>query len=149
MLRRAILLTLFMAADVATVCAQIADPQVGCYEVELGEWSPPLSPGADRYHVPPRRVHLTDSIGTQGRERGRMLVRPLIPHLVLQPTAYWQRMRPDSVSLRWSDGLAGVQLDLAAGPDSMHGQATAFTDVVGVRLPEAAAVLRRVSCDGS
>ena len=148
-LKAAVLLAGLFAAHAVAAHAQAVDPLVGCYSVELGKWNPPLRPGDHRYHVPPTHVHMTDSIGTEGRERGRQLLRPVMAHAVLQPVAYWDHVTPDSVSLRWTDGLAGVQLDLAAGADSLHGLATALSDAVGLRRPEAAAVLRRVPCDGS
>ena len=123
-----------------------ADPLVGCYRLMVGPWEPPLHPGNAVYQTPPERFRLSEETGEGPFERGRTLVRPVIPH-GRTPSAYWQRVDSDSVRVVWTNGFAGVRLHLQLAADSLRGTARTFTDVVGgPPAPQAEAVARRTAC---
>lgn len=52
-----LLIVLFMAS-VSEGRTQDAGMPVGCYQLELGEWNPPLRPGNAVYQTPPSLVQL-------------------------------------------------------------------------------------------
>ncbi len=148
-----------VAADVAE-----ATRLVGCYRLELGEWSPPRGQGEGQYQTPPAVFELTDSIGPPAgtvedrglaayHEQGRLLLRPLITPdddaMGGHPLAYWMPVSPDSVRLVWSNGFIGVRVDLAVrGNIALEGQAVGSSDAVveGHPNPTAAARAVRVNC---
>lgn len=119
---------------------------VGCYAVDLGEWDPALSEGNRVYQTPPDTVHLSDKVGGDAGsplERGKMLVRPVIAH-GRTPSAFWLHEGSGSVRIIWSNGHAGVRLNLASTGDGvLVGEAEAFTDVLGRTLPRAGVSLRK------
>jgi hypothetical protein len=121
-------------------------PLAGCYRIELSQWEPPLRhPDNAPYHTPPMEFRLHATTGDGMFERDLMIARPLIPH-GRTPTAYWYRPRPDSLRVVWTDGVTGVQLDLATSSDALRGTATALTDIVGPPVSKAEVVVRRTPC---
>jgi hypothetical protein len=139
--------------------AENADPLVGCYRLEIGEWTPRLD--APRYQIPPAEFRMLAEIGGESPfELNKNLVRPVIPY-GRTPSAIWQRSSsgkgPSSpideaiaggdIQVTWTNGFAGVRLRLLASADSLHGTAIAFTDMLSSRpLPQAQVVARRVPC---
>lgn len=123
----------------------------GCYSVDLGEWRPALMEGNSVYQTPPDTVHLQEEIGGDTGspfERGRRLARPVISE-GRTPSAFWIHEEPSSVRVVWSNGHAGVRLNLVLNADQMLvGEAEAFTDVVGLTPPTAEVTLRKVECPG-
>lgn len=145
------LLILFFGLPAISVGQERAavDPLVGCYRIEIAQWEPPLlHPGNAKYQTPPRDFRLHAETGEGVFEQGRTIVRPLIPH-GRTPSAYWHRTGSDSVRVIWTNGHAGVQLDLNGSTDVLRGTATALIDVFGPPVPEAEVVVRRTSCASS
>lgn len=147
MLKRTALIALLLAANAAIARAQVVDPQVGCYEVKLGEWNPPLRRGDALYQTPPGIAQLTQEAAVHRTEQDRRIVRPVIPH-GFDPQAYWKRVHTDSLHIVWTNGHAGVRLHLEIDADSLHGSAIASTDVVGLPQPKARVVLHSTPCAG-
>jgi len=124
------------------------DPLVGCYDLTLGEWSPPLRSGNASRQTPPRSVRFLAELGDDDDgpfEQGRALVRPVVPE-GHTPSAYWLRTGEDAVHVVWTGGFSGVRLGLRETEDGLRGTAEAFTDVAGVERPTAEVRLRPVDC---
>ena len=119
-----------------------------CFAVELSEWQPPLQPGNEPFQTPPARFVLHDSIGTSVFERGKRLVRPVIPR-GRTPSAFWEPIGSDSIRVVWTNGFAGVTMRLENTSEGLRGTASAFTDVriEGQQNPTATASARPIKCD--
>lgn len=148
---RSLLLAL-AAASASEAAAQVKSTPgsfVGCYVVQLEAWTPALMEGNRLYQLPPDTVHLTNETGIDTGspiERGRLLARPVIPH-GRTPSAFWTQEDSRSVQVMWTNGHAGVRLDLAPdGDGELVGEAEAFTDVLTNTPPAATVALRKVNC---
>ena len=132
-----------------------SDSLVGCYVIEVGEWSGPFPSGWPEIHQPPDSVRLElqpawpDTPATAMRTE--LALSPHLPELVRQgresrhpPT--WEIGTADSLVLAWSTGFAGVVVKLAGTPDQLSGTARAFHDVAGVVQPTAPASAKRIAC---
>lgn len=141
----AVLLTLGILPGI--VRAQQSQP-AGCYVAEIGDWSPPRPAGNEAHQSPPEQFVLKDSTGSSHFERGRKIIRPVIPVGGGTPNAFWEQIGSDSVQVVWTNGFAGVRMRLAIEGDVLRGTATAFTDVrwEGMELPTAVVEARRVEC---
>ncbi len=123
------------------------DPLIGCYRLEIGPWEPVRHPSNIKYQTPPDELRLKSEVGESRFEQGKTIVRPVIPH-GRTPSAYWVRVGEDSIHVIWTNGHAGVHLRMQISANSLHGIATAFTDVIGAPVPRAHAVVRPTSCSG-
>lgn len=130
------------------VAEEGGDPLVGCYELQLGAWSPALGPYDAPLQTPPARFELRPEAGEGVFERGRTVARPVIDG-GRTPNAFWERIGTDSVAVTWTDGHVGVMLRLEASDRPLQGVAVARTDAVemgGPGPPRANAVARPVPC---
>ena len=131
------------------------DSVVGCYVIEVGEWSGPFPSGWPEIHQPPDSVRLRPQRAWPETPatlmRTELALSPHLPELVRRgresrhpPT--WEIGTADSLVLAWSTGFAGVVLTLAGTTDQLTGIARAFDDVAGVVQPTAPASAKRVAC---
>lgn len=138
-----------MLANFEPLNAQESQPSTpACYALEVGEWQPPRLEGNEPYQSPPLRFMLHDSTGTSVFERGKKVVRPVIPH-GRTPSAFWEQIGSDSVRVMWTNGFAGVTMRLEIVPEGLRGTARAFTDVriEGKKDPTAAVAAEAIECD--
>jgi hypothetical protein len=147
-----VLLLSLLPMQLAGQGATPADPLVGCYRIELGEWMPNDHPEREHPVPPPRTFRILADVGTERLERGRALVRPLL-RARDGGGAYWERVGPDSVRIVWSTAFWGADLQMRIAGESLRGVATSWTDVMyvnhdGTPFPglRAEAVARRVRC---
>jgi hypothetical protein len=131
-----------------TADAQTADPAVGCYEIEVGEWDQEREPSLVRTQTPPRVFRLYDQVGTATPETGRQLVRPLVEGSGM-PRATWRRIDSDSIQVDWWQMLHGVSLRLETEGDKTRGIARALTDHEGAPVPAAPVTGHRIDCEGT
>jgi hypothetical protein len=125
-------LAAFLAAVVLVGCARtptgtnaVPDDLVGCYQLELGEWS-----GPHEAWPPPGVVMLMDSLGTSPLESGRHLIRPCPGDtLVMHYKAWWERPAGDSLRVTFTTGYVGILGRLRWDGARWTGRAEAFTDV--------------------
>jgi hypothetical protein len=118
---------------------------VGCYALELGEWSLPFpSEWPKTYRHPPTfRLHA-------GNESVRK-VTPEVPTTSdAKPFDSWRNLSPSSVLISWSTGSLNLWLSVQEAPDgTLSGTASAFLDSTLARPhPRAAATARPISCAG-
>jgi hypothetical protein len=148
----AVLLIFLLPMGLEGQRATSADPLVGCYQLEVGEWTPKDHPDREHPVEPPEAFSLLAETGANPFERGRPRVRPLLgaQH---EGGASWERVGPDSLRIAWSTGFWGAELEMQIDRESLRGTATSWTDVIyvnadGKPLPNlrADAVARRVNC---
>ena len=138
-------------SDAAVDVLSGIDAVVGCYRLTVGEWPPELSDRSG-YRSPPALFELTDSVGTELRERGRLLLRPRIgdagPNA--QPSAFWLPVAADSIHLVWTDGLIGLRARMAVrGSSALEGRIEAVSDDMSAGpSPGAPAWAVPVDCPG-
>lgn len=153
MRRWVLILGMLVGSAHGASCQQAPQPSglAGCYALDLTEWQPSLPDPDKAYHTPPDTVRLSDQVGDGSEspiERGRRLARPVISR-GRTPSAYWIHERSGAVQVVWTNGHAGVQLELHdAGNGFLAGNAEAFTDLLGRRNPTAGVTLRRSECAG-
>lgn len=134
---------------------EIADPLVGCYVVDVGEWHPAMREGDEEYQTPPDTVRLgSEPLAGSPIERPSRMVRPSIPEgpWGRAPVAHWSRSGTDSLRIAWSNGYVGVRMSLRVFEDGrLEGVADAFSDArrEGVPFPSTEAALTPVACPGS
>jgi len=136
-----------LTATSAPLAAQSADPAVGCYEIEVGEWDREREPSLVRTQTPPRVFRLYEQVGGYP-ERERMLVRPLVGQGSMA-RAMWDRIDGDSIRVGWWQALDGVSLRLELTEDGARGTARALTDHDGAPVPIAPVTGRRIDCEGT
>ena len=126
---------LLLAASASATSAQEVPARAaaiaGCYDLRLGEWSPPMSIGGDSVFLqPPSRIELATTKGTVrgGRVRGYALHPAPGARRSVHRYAYWSV--DDSVRIRlvWTNGLSGVRIMLRPHGDTLRGTAESFWD---------------------
>jgi hypothetical protein len=125
-------------------------PFVGCYELKMGRWWP-WSFGADTVYVtPPSGIELRTERGTEGFEKGNLLVRATRSSGTSRGgPSYWQPTARDSLDVTWNDGFTGVTLTLTKHGGELRGWAHPHFDGPHV-VPRIARVTgRRVACEAS
>ncbi len=129
------------------------DRRAGCYNVQRGDWGPPMPEQADSlYYRPPPRVELTDDSAESGYPgppgggwRGMNPAPGSLPSH--HSHSLWRPLEEDSVEVLWSShGTAGVYGHLAGSPDTLRGVFETITDRTSVPRRRASATLVRVSC---
>ncbi len=119
----------------------------GCWDVETGEWRPPLPEDDTLIYRPPPRVQLTDAPSPIPRD-GSYHAQPApgslpTPHSVSQ----WAPLSGDSIRVQWSSGgLHGTLGRFAGRGDTLRGEIRTFADRSGAQRYGAEASLVRVSC---
>ena len=116
----------------------------GCYAMQYNNWSPALHPGNAKYQLPPDTIRLDKIRGTTGAERGRFIVRPLLP-VGIEPSAFWAQYEK-TVFITYSTGMAGSRSQLRVSGGILRGDIETWTDVVGLPQPRGTATAVRVSC---
>lgn len=118
----------------------------GCWEVEWGEWSPPLPERDTLRYRPSPRVELTDARSAAPRE-GAFHAQPAPGSL---PTPHsdtgWRPISDDSISIGWSGGTTGTAGYFAGRGDTLRGQLRTFTDAPPHPRHRSEASLTRVPC---
>jgi hypothetical protein len=132
--------------------AEVAD-WVGCYDLELGRWSPEMELGADSIFIafPPRI--LLDSVPAPNPPPA-LPVEPGQEQLAVHPApesppspqrfSSWRKVESDSIQIVWVS-YSGVRIQLGRGEDVHHGYARTGWDFPG-RVQTAPVAARRVSC---
>jgi len=150
-MRRWLVILLGLAIGTPPISAQEIPDRgdvAGCYDLRLGEWSPPIG-GGEKYHTPPDTILLSEEIGRGGPpfEAGRKLVRPIID-VRGDASATWSFEGEDSLRVSWTNGFAGVRLYLDVSGDAPRGVAEARTDAVvpDSMVPTTHALLVPVRC---
>lgn len=101
-----------------------------CYELRIGDWTPPSGQKLDVTHTPPPIVQLDTHRVEHGVDQTRHRLAPDISALSQRGslTPSWTRLAPDSLQLLWSSGYEGVFVTVAVRGDSVSGSARTFTD---------------------
>jgi hypothetical protein len=116
---------------------------LGCYTVDFGVWS-----GSTPGLLPPRTIVLLDSLGTNFLEQNQTLVRAHPPGTPMGFMAWWRRLESNHLTITFSQGEGGVQLNLLWSPVHGNWQGTAqeFTDVTPSLVATTGARLAPRSC---
>ncbi|HVT38698.1 MAG TPA: hypothetical protein VHE78_06630 [Gemmatimonadaceae bacterium] len=114
----------------------------GCFRLTLGAWS-----ASHEAVNPPATLLLYDSVGTDGFERGRKIVRPTpratgTPY----PWMWWSVTPADSMFLVFTGGFVGIDVHLARRAATWEGLAYAFTDIAPSVQARARAELSPMAC---
>ncbi|MEX1183346.1 MAG: hypothetical protein WEF86_08925 [Gemmatimonadota bacterium] len=141
------------SADTADARAEvsadtIAQQFVGCYDVDVGPWSP-HEPSDSIYYMPPARMQLSLAVSSGGLLSQGYAVEPA-PGAMPSIHRYssWNAAGPGALTMSWSTGFAGMHVRLS-GRDTLTGELRAFTDVVGVQRYTAGVRAVRVDCDAA
>jgi hypothetical protein len=143
-LRRLTIIRLLFAA-IAFSCSSedaLAPLPLACFDVSLGTWAPALP---ELLPPVPATIRLTDSLGVEGLESGRMQVLAVPAASESYRWSWWDRRGGDSVRVVFSTGFTGVTLHLVRRGDDLEGSASAFFDFTS-ESPEATAQLTRTGC---
>ena len=135
----------------ATVVAQTSPQKslVGCYELKVGPWTPPLGPAA-QFSTPPDTVRLFADSTYEHPQPGWRRAGPPIRHAYSRgrERAVWTALDPTSFRIVWSDGFTGADLRLFRGNDAFFGIIRMLSDAIGpeATTPKATVVAKRVEC---
>ena len=127
MIRAVLSGSVLLAALAGVACASRASEHAdSCYSLSLSAYNPPV--GADTiYFSPPRNVRL--------RAEQDIEEQPLESlDRAMTGRGTWRMIAPDSTAMVWTDGTTGVRIHAQLRGDSLHGRATAISDIV---VPEA------------
>ena len=129
MLKILALLTALLAALPDALAGQVAQ-LLGCYDLDVGAWSPSVSLAEDSFYVaPPSRFELTDSAVGRSRQPDPTVF-AVLPAPGALPSvheyAYWSASTVDSLQMVWSNGFSGIRLQLHATEAGFQGRATSF-----------------------
>jgi hypothetical protein len=139
MLRNSLLV---LAALTLVACDSNTEPVAleGCYELQLGTWSPP----PEQYMAPPTRVELSVVMGNNGLESGRTVVRGANGATNNYRWSWWQADGADVVMV-FSTGFTGLRFELTQSGGTLRGRGETFAD-----HPETTAfadiTLSRITC---
>ena len=137
--------------NVATLSAQALNQEtlVGCYELKVGPWNPPLGTAA-QFSTPPDTVQLFADSSYDHPQPGWKRASPAIRHSYSRgrDRAIWTVLDQRSFRIIWSDGLTGADLRLFRGSDAFFGIIRMLSDVIGpeATTPKATVVAKRVEC---
>jgi hypothetical protein len=129
------------------------EPLVGCYELKVGAWTPPLGSAA-QFSTPPDTVSLSaDSTLERSLPRWHRAA-PTISHAYSRgrERASWTALDSSSFRVLWSDGLTGADLRLFRGNQgAFFGVIKMLSDAIGPEdsTPKAVVVAKRVNCKAS
>jgi hypothetical protein len=143
-LRRLTIVRLLFAA-IAFSCSSedaVTPIPLACFAVSLGTWAPALP---EPLPPVPATIRLTDSLGVDGLESGRMQVMAVPAESESYRWAWWDRRGGDSLRVVFSTGFTGVTLHLTRRGSDFEGSAAAFFDFT-YESPEATARLTRTDC---
>ena len=124
---------------------------VGCYELKVGPWTPPLG-GAAQFSTPPDTVNLSADSTLARSLPGWRRATPSIRHAYSRgrERASWMALDSTSFRVLWSDGFTGADLRLFRGnhPGEFFGVIKMLSDAIGPEgfTPKATVVAKRVNC---
>ena len=123
---------------------------VGCYELSVGPWSPPLGSAA-QFSTPPDTVALSADSTLERSLRGWHRAGPPIRHAYARGRehASWTALDSTSFRVLWSDGLTGADLRLFRGNQgAFFGIIKMLSDAIGPETSTAKAIVvaKRVTC---
>jgi hypothetical protein len=126
------------------------DAIAGCYRLEVGDWTPQLTPG-DVDHLLPTLVRLDTTAAASGGKT-------LSPSIAYRPSGLkfpgfprWD-IRGDTVEMAWSNGFTPTVVRLSKAGGKFEGYAEARSDIAlppGVSWPRAPVAARRAECPQS
>ena len=117
----------------------------GCYDVEIGEWTPPPSGGDSLYFAPPSRVVL-DTLSVPNFRRGYSILRVAPGALPsIHPLSGWVS-QGDSIRLEWSRNLNGLTAVVGEVPGGYRGEARSVWHCFR-EVRTASFGLRKATCD--
>lgn len=131
--------------------SSIEDRMLGCYQLKVGPWTPPLG-AATKFSTPPDTVRLFADSNYQRSMSGWKRADPPIRHPYSRgrERAYWTRFDSTSFRIVWSDGFTGADLRLYPGNEaySYYGIIRMLSDAIGPEesTPKATVVAKRVEC---
>jgi hypothetical protein len=103
----------------------------GCFDLEMGAWTPEIRLGADSLVMaPPHRIRLgaEPGKGIANREVGRSLEAAPGVNPSVHRVRFWDGTR-EELSLVWSTGFSGVRMQLEPEGGSLVGTARTFWDL--------------------
>ena len=125
------------------------DSLIGCYELKVGAWTPPLGTAA-QFSTPPDTVQLFADSSYERPRPGWKRASPLIRHADSRrrERALWTVLDPMSFRVVWSDGFTGADLRLYKSHDAYFGIARMLSDAIRPEetTPKAIVVAKRVKC---
>lgn len=140
-------------AEPDSVPRELLAAYMGCYRVDVEEWSPRRQPGHSVIS-PPRFIRLDTTRGApfDGDQRSPGTIReqgvPIIRPGWLWGGAWWKPIDARRVVLRWETGFNGTRAVLLKTSDGFRGRARSWSDVVGwAPSPRTSLRAAPVSCD--
>jgi hypothetical protein len=119
----------------------------GCYQLSLGRWWP-WGFGEDNHFVtPPERVELLTKQGTEGWERGHLLLRALPNTSGRKGSSFWEVQDDNRIDLVWTDGFTGVTIDLRKEGNKFKGKAHPHFDSFILIQRIAYVKMQKIACD--
>ena len=98
---------------------------------------------------PPNRIQLMEELGRRGFEQGKPLIRA-IPRQEEQAgsreSSFWAAKSQKQVTLSWTDGFVGVDLELAKHGNELRGWAHPHFDAVKLIPRIAHVTARQITC---
>jgi hypothetical protein len=119
----------------------------GCYDVILGDWTPPFALGGDSlYLAPPSRVVLDTAFNAPGLVGDRRIL-SVAPGALPSVHRFsgWE-LTQDSVHLIWTNGFSGFKAGTTRAPGGFRGDAQSYWDVVSRQVQTASIFLEKVDC---
>ena len=111
---------------VAAETGSRASAVIGCYQLAVGPWQPDVDPRDLQFVVLPKRIRLTTMPSEWDKASFRIQSLPPVPANI-RPHSYWH---PENggVFLNWTDGHAGVLMNLKATAEGFTGAASTHWD---------------------
>lgn len=154
-MRRCVAILIIQLVLTSPVGAQISAPAnavSGCYDLTLGEWSPPMPPthGDSLGLAPPPTIWLKPEPWDHPYvTSGQFELTPAPGSLPsIHRFSHWWFIGADTVHLSWSTGFYGLQAALIARGDTLQGRAYSHSDVLSEPGQIAPITAVRVACDG-
>jgi hypothetical protein len=124
----------------------LAGDFAGCYELQLSQWTPALSLGADvKFITPPLRVELTTTPDRLWDEHGLKVTAAEGPKPPVHNRPYWTS-DAKHVHIVWTTGYSGLTMDLESRGADLVGTAHTFWDFSRPQQTSQV-VATRVSCE--
>ena len=102
---------------------------LGCYQLNLGTYAPPLSIGADTVFItPPKRLKLTTTQGPKSLADWYLALGDRPPTDIFSPFLVWRPLPPDSLDLELTNLLSGVSMRMKRDVKNFTGTAETFWD---------------------
>jgi hypothetical protein len=119
----------------------------GCYQLSLGRWWPWGFGEDNQFVTPPERIELLTKQGTDGWERGHLLLRALPNTSGRKGSSFWEVQDDHRIDLVWTDGFTGVTIDLRNEGNEFRGKAHPHFDSVVFIQRIAYVKMKKTNCD--